>query len=594
MSPLSLGTIPALFLEAVTNYDKPDAFQQQRNGQYTHISHRDALAAVKTAACGLLALGLSKGDRVALLSENRLEWVIADLAILSAGCITVPIYATLPANQVEYILRDSEARAVFVSVQAQFDKVASIRSRLPGLQHVFSFDPVDGGTTAIRLDDLSKKGAAEDPSTFEKRLSAIGANDWASIIYTSGTTGDPKGAILTHGNFTSNVVGCTNVLRIGPEDRCLSCLPLSHAFERTAGYYAPLHKGTTIAYPEDNVKIGENLRDVRPTFVVCVPRLFEKLYEAILNAVYTGPAIRKRLLSWAVRTARSFDGQVEAGRPRLTTRLGRSVAEVLVIRKLKAKMGGRLRFFISGGAPLRKDVAEFFAVLGLPILEGYGLTETSPVVSVNTLDHAKRGTVGKPIPDVQVRIAHDGEILVKGPNVMQGYFKQPALTSEVLREGWFSTGDIGILDDEGYLVVTDRKKDLIVTAGGKNVAPQPIEGLLRSSEYVSEALVVGNNRRFISAIIVPNFDLLAAFAEDAGIRFGNHKDLLEDPEVVAKMREEIERVSESLAPFERVKKFILSERDFSTERNELTATLKLRRRVIEEEFRTEIDALYEE
>ncbi len=587
-------TIPALFLDAVETYDKPDAFRQQRRGAYTSISHRDALAAVKRAACGLLALGLSKGDRVALLSENRLEWVIADLAILSAGCVTVPIYATLPPNQVEFILRDAEVRAAFVSDRTQFDKIGPSRSRLPGLQHVFSFEAVGGDAAVMTLDELMQKGAAAPEPLFEERLSAIGAKDWASIIYTSGTTGDPKGAILTHENFVSNVIACTRVFTIGPRDRCLSCLPLSHAFERTAGYYAALHRGATIVYPENVAAVAENLRRVRPTFIVCVPRLFEKLHDAIESAASAGPAVKKKALLWALRAAGDYDEQSRAGGPRPAARLRRSLAEALVFGRIKARMGGRMRFFVSGGAPLRRDIAEFFHLAGLPILEGYGLTEASPVVSVNTFDHFKIGTVGRPIPGVEVRIAGDGEILVRGPNVMQGYFKQPAHTDDVLRDGWLHTGDIGTLDDEGYLSITDRKKDIIVTAGGKNVAPQMIEGLLQSSEFISQVVIVGNERKFISAVIVPDFERLAAFARSAGIQFANAADLLKHPGVVDKIRDEIDRASAPLAGFERIKKFVLAERKFSIERDEMTPTLKLKRRVIERKFRTDIDALYGE
>ncbi len=591
---MPIDTIPALFLDAVKTHDKPDAFRQQRRGEYTNTSHRDLLSTVKNAANGLVALGLTKGDRIAVLSENRLEWVIADLAILCAGCVNVPIHATLPPNQVEYILRDSEVRAAFVSVRSQFDKIASARTRLPGLQHVFSFERIEDRTGVIDLGDLLQKGSGENPRMFDQRIATIAGSDWACIIYTSGTTGDPKGAILTHGNFVSDVLGCTQVLRIGPQDRCLSCLPLSHALERTAGYYAPLHSGATIVYPENPARVAENLREARPTFVVCVPRLFEKLYDGILKIASTGPTVKKTLFSWAVHVGKTYNEQSETGRPSPMARFERSLAEALVFRKLKAQLGGRLGFVVSGAAPLRRDIAEFFHALGIPILEGYGLTETSPVVSVNTFDHFKLGTVGRPIPGVEVRIAHDGEILVRGPIVMQGYFKQPERTRESLSEGWFYTGDIGLLDQDGFLRITDRKKDLIVTAGGKNIAPQMIEGLLKSSEYISQVLVVGNDRKFVSAIIVPNFDALTVFARNAGIPISNDADLLKQPVIVAKIRDEIERTSGPLAGFERVKKFILVDREFSVEQNELTPTLKLKRRVIEQKFQRAIDALYGE
>jgi long-chain acyl-CoA synthetase len=591
---MPFDTIPALFLNAVTTYDKHDAFRQEQDGVFVDVSHRSLLNSVKNAACGLLTLGLAKGDRIGLLSENRIEWVIADLAILCAGCVAVPVYATLPPNQVEFILRDAEVRAVFASGRPQLDKIASVRPLVPSLQHVFSFEPVEPEGAAVALADLLEKGAGVEERVFHERIATIGAGDWSSIIYTSGTTGDPKGAILTHGNIVANVVACTAIFPIGPEDRCLSCLPLSHAFERTAGLYALLHAGVTIVYQRDLADTTANLSKVRPTFLMSVPRLFEKIYGGVLKTASTGSPVRKRLFFWARAAAASRVNEPDRGRPSLKTRIELSIADALVFGKLRRRMGGRIRFFVSGAASLRKDIAEFFIAAGLPILEGYGLTETSPVVAANTFGRLKLGTVGKPVPGVEVRIAEDGEILVRGPNVMQGYFKHPDRTREALREGWFRTGDIGHLDDEGFLVITDRKKDIIVTAGGKNVALQPIEDLLRTSEYISQALLVGDGRRFISAIIVPDFDRLSRFARDLEIPFSDPSDLIAHAAVTAKIREEIDQRSESLAGFQRVKKFVLVDHEFSIERSEVTPTFKLRRGVIEQEFQDEIDALYEE
>jgi long-chain acyl-CoA synthetase len=588
-------TIPSLFLDAARTFDKRDAFLRRIGGRYRDVSHREMLAFVRNVACGLLDLGLVKGDRVALLSENRLEWVISDLAILSAGCVNVPIFSTLPSNQIEYIFTDSEVRAAFVSDATQFEKIRPLLGRLRHVQHVFSFDAVPGADEVATLDELMKRGeAAGNPSAFDDRVSAIGRNDCASVIYTSGTTGDPKGAVLTHGNFVSNVKSCTETFYIDSGDRCLSLCPLSHALERTAGYYAPLHRGATIAYAENFNTVAENAREVRPTFIVVVPRFLEKVHAGIAEKVAKGSAFERGLFSWAVRVGGRYVEQKAVRRVSSITRIERGVARVIVFNKMMRRLGGRLRFCISGGAPLSREISEFFFAIGLPVLEGYGTTEASPVLSVNTLGAFKIGTVGKPLKGVEIRIADDGEILARGPNIMQGYLKKPELTDEVLREGWYHTGDVGHIDPHGFVVITDRKKDLIVTSGGKKVAPQPIEQALRTSAYVSEALIVGDQRRFVSAIIVPNFDRLRAFADAAGISYSSDADLVREPRVIKKMSEEISSKTGHLAGFERIRKFILREKSFSLEDGELTPTLKVKRRVIERKLQREIDSLYTE
>ena len=588
-------TIPALFLNAAATYDKPDAFRRKSGGVYADVSHREVLERVKNISCGLLSLGLVKGDRVGLLSENRLEWAVADLAILSAGCVNVPIYPTLPPHQVEYIIRDSEVRAAFVSGRAQLEKIDAVRGRLPHLQHVFSFERVEGQTGVLTLDELMQRGAAMgDPSLFEKRIATIGANDWASVIYTSGTTGDPKGVVLTHSNFVSNVMSCTEAFHVDASDTCLSFLPLSHALERTGGYYVPLHRGVTIAYAESFNTVLQNLREVHPTFLVSVPRFFEKVHSRIIKAATRSPTAKKRLFFWAVGVGKTRLGSAGEKPPRSARALKHWLADMLVFRRLRAETGGRLRFCISGGAPLPREIAEFFFAIGLPILEGYGTTEASPVLAVNTLRNCKIGAVGKPLPGVDITIADDGEILARGPNIMSGYFNKPALTSDVLRDGWYHTGDIGHIDADGFLVITDRKKELIVTSGGKKVAPQPIEWLLKTSDYIAEAILVGDTRRFVSAIIVPNFENLRAFAQTAGISCASDAELVRHPAVIKKIGDEITSKSEHLAGYERVRKFILREKDFSLEDNELTPTFKVRRRVVEKKYENEIDALYRE
>jgi len=590
---MSVDTIPALFHHAVTSYDKSDAFRHKRNGKYSNISHKQTLDLVDSASQGLLALGLAKGDRVALLSENRYEWVLADLAILSAGQINVPIYATLPAKQIEYMLKDSEARAVFVSTPEQLAKIESIRQGLPNLSHIIVFETDAANDSNITLEQLAQRGA-DSPQTepYKERIATIGKYDWASIIYTSGTTGDPKGVILNHWNFVSNVLGALDLFELGPNDRCLSFLPLSHVLERTGGYYAMMYAGATIAFAENVDTVPQNLLEVAPTVMVSVPRLYEKMYARILDTVTAGSSIKKGLFFWAIGVGKRYVNEMLEKRLKGSTKFQYHIASRLVFAKLKARTGGKLRFFISGGAPLAREIAEFFYAAGLPVMEGYGLTETAPVLTLNSFENFRFGTVGKAVQGVTIRIAEDGEILAKGPNIMLGYYKKPDLTNEVLDGEWFHTGDIGHIDNDGFLTITDRKKDLIVTAGGKNIAPQPIENLLKTNKYIAEAVVIGNKRKFIAAIIVPNMDNVRTFATAAGLSDQSDAELVKDPKVVQKFNSEIDQLSEHLASFERIKKFVLLQKDFTIEGNELTPTLKVKRAIIEAKMKDEIDALY--
>ena len=600
MGPMSTAprpeTLPTLFLEAVKKYDKPDAFQYKKDGKYTNVSHREMLAAVKEGALGLLSLNLVSGDRVALLSENRIEWPMADLSMLCAGCINVPAYATLPAGHIEYILRDCEARAVFVSTPEQLAKIDAIRGNLPSLQHIISFEPttMDGVMT---LADLREHGRQyPNPDEFDKRVAGISATDWATIIYTSGTTGDPKGTILTHKNIMSNVDVLSEIFKddITVADTGLSLLPLSHVFERTGGYYTIIALGATIAFAESIDTVPQNLNEVRPTFMLSVPRLYEKMHGRIMEAVSAGSGLKQGLFNWALGVGKQYVKEKLGNRLSGGTKFKYGLADKLVFKKLRGRTGGRLKFFISGGAPLSRDLAEFFYAAGLPILEGYGLTETSPVIGVNSFAALKFGTVGKPVANIEVKIADDGEIVVKGPGIMLGYYKKPEQTAEVLQDGWFHTGDIGHVDDEGFLHITDRKKDIIVTAGGKNVAPQPIENLFKTSKYIAEAVCIGNRRKYISALIVPDFDALAPFVAAAGIATTDPAALVLDEKVRKKIEDEIDRVSEHLAGYERIKRFGLLANPFTIEANELTPTMKVKRRVIEEKYKEQIDAMYAE
>lgn len=586
-------TVPHQFLHSVQTYDKKNAFRHKEGGRYVDVSHRELLDRVHHAALGLRALGLAKQDRVALLSENRLEWAVADLATLSAGCIVVPIYFTLPTNQVEFILEDSEARAVVVSTPQQLQKVQACRSRLPKLQHVVSLDPNCDESGVITLEALVARGTlVPDKPGYRELIASIGKYDWASIIYTSGTTGDPKGTILTHDNFMSNARACLKVLDLGPDDACLSFLPLSHAFERTAGYYVMLTAGTTIAYAESFATAMDDMGQVAPTVVCGVPRFYEKVYAGVHEKIESSSKIKQNIFHWAVRTGRHYVGEKQSGRVKFSTRRRYGLANMLVFNKLRAKTGGRVVFFISGGAPLSSEINLFFHSAGMPVLEGYGLTETSPVIAVNTFKDFKFGTVGKPLPGVEVKIADDGEILTRGECVMLGYYKRPAETSAAIVDGWFHTGDIGHVDGDGFLVITDRKKDILVTAGGKKVTPQPIENRLKASKFIAEAALVGDGRKFISALILPDFPRLEAFARSAGVSFGGRTDLLAAPRVLQLYTEEIDKACSPLASFEKVKKFGLIDKDFTVEGGQLTPSLKIKRRVVEKEYEHLIDSLY--
>ena len=592
-------TLNELFYDAIDRYaDRPVAMRAKHGDAWVDISYRDVLDRVEAASMGLLELGLATGDRVALLSENRPEWAVMDYACLTARCADVPVYPTLPAAQIAYILNDSGAAAICVSSQEQLDKILEIRDQLPGLRHVIAFDADASGPGVMSFADLLAKGRAARDSYADHRAEAlrVGPDDLATLIYTSGTTGNPKGVMLTHGNLASNVAAGLQVLTLSDADQCLSFLPLSHIFERMAGHYVMMQAGVIINYAESIEQVSANMIELSPTVVLSVPRLYEKIYARVLENALSGSKLKQKIFFWAKATADRWADYVLAGEP-VPTVLGlkKAVADKLVFSKLRARTGGKLRFFASGGAPLSPEIAKFFYAAGLTILEGYGLTETSPIISVNTFDHLRIGTVGRPLPGVEVTIADDGEILCRGPNVMKGYYHLPEATAEALeKDGWFHTGDIGLLDEDGYLKITDRKKDIIVTAGGKNIAPQPIEGLIKTNRYVLNTVMLGDKRKFPILLVVPDFDVLGAWAKDAGISFSDDAGLVANREAAAKVEGEIKKSLRGLAQFEVPKKMLLVDADFTIESGELTPTLKVKRRVIEERYRDRIDALYAE
>jgi long-chain acyl-CoA synthetase len=594
------GTLNQLFFEACDRYDKPNALQVKIDGAYRPISHRTLLERVRRAALGLQEIGVRTGDRIGLLSENRPEWAIADYACLTASVADVPIYPNSTPEQAAYILRDSGAVAVFVSTADQAAKIAQIRRQVPTLRHVIGFDVQKSPGVDLTLAELEARGGAVDTpervAAYRKAAEAVRPGDVATIIYTSGTTGDPKGVMLTHDNIFSNVRAARAVVPFAGEDTCLSFLPLSHIFERMAGHYLMLDTGTSIAYAESMEKVRDNLPEVRPTLVLSVPRLYEKMYAAVLEKALSGSFVKKQIFFWARRVAdRWADVKLSGVNPTGLIAVQYAIAQRLVFSKLKARTGGRLRYFVSGGAPLAPEINKFFYAAGLVILEGYGLTETSPVITVNSPDHFKIGTVGKPVAGVEVTIAADGEILTRGPHVMKGYYNKPEATAEVIdREGWFHTGDIGEVDAGGFVRITDRKKDIIVTAAGKNIAPQPIEGMVKQNKFVTEAVMIGDRRRYPVVLVVPNWDNLEKWARSKNLTWTSRAELLQNAAVKEKMEREVLGELHNLARFEMPKRVGLLEHEFSVERGELTPTLKVKRRVVDKAYKALIDTLYEE
>ncbi len=606
-------TLVDLYRTAFAHHPRPDAFRTKRDGVWHDVSSAEAQAQIEQAAAALSTLGVVRGDRVAILSETRPEWALADFAILTLGAAVVPVYPTLTPDNSRYILADSAARVVFVSTAAQLEKVKALAPDLPALTAIIVFDPpallsptahVAGG--AQGRDDIPVRPWAElldagaailttAPDTARRAGDAVQAEDLATLIYTSGTTGIPKGVELTHANLCSNVHDALLDFAIGDTDSCLAVLPLSHIFERMAGHFTMVSRGVSIAYAESIDAVSANLGEVQPTILFAVPRLFEKIYGRVLDTASAAPSLRRAIFFRARDVAwRWARHQAVGAKPAgALLNLQHKIYDALVYKKLRVRVGGRIRFFVSGGAPLAREVAEFFIGCGLPVLEGYGLTETSPVIAVNRPDANKPGTVGRPIANVTVRIAADGEIEVQSPGVMRGYHHLPEETAKAIVDGWFRTGDIGHLDGDGHLVITDRKKDLLVTAGGKNIAPQPIENAIKADKYVTEAVLIGDRMPYCTALIVPHFEQLEAWAKFKGIAFANRAELLARPEVCDLYERRIEEATKGFARYEQVKKFALLENEFTVDGGELTPTLKVRRKIVNEHYAAQIAALYE-
>ena len=605
MATAEIRTLADLPFHVAGRYAKPALVGRCTPDGIDASSSREFFEQIRDFSLGLKGIGVGSGDRVALICETRPEWMVADLGVLTAGAVTVPIYPTLPADRIRYILGDAGVSTVVASDAEQAAKVRSIRSQLAGLDRVVVIDAESSGAEIDRASagevsfgDVERQGhrrlMQEDglAREFKEAATTIAEDHLATIIYTSGTTGDPKGVMLTHGAIVANVVDVDTMITVSDADQALSFLPLCHALERQV-VYLYFYKGVTVTFAESLDTVARDMIRVAPTVMTGVPRVFEKLHARILDAVSQAPPLRQRLFRWALRVGlRRARAGLEGREPTLATRLQHGLADRLVLSKIRERTGGRLRFVVSGGAPLSVTVGEFLFAVGIPALEGYGLTETAPVLTVNPESRPRLGTVGKALPRVELRIADDGEILTRGPNLMLGYYQSPEATAEAIQDGWFHTGDIGHLDDEGYLRITDRKKELLVTAGGKNIAPQPIEQRLKQDPLVGEAVLIGDRRRFVSALLVPDFSEAAARVSVAADT--DPATLVERPDVRTLFETVVERVNAELPRYERIRKFALLPTEFSVASGELTPTLKVRRRVVAEKCREVIDSLYGE
>ena len=599
-------TLNELFLKAIEKYNKPDCLLYKSDGQYRGISSREALRKAAALASALERLGARPGERIALLSENRPEWTLTDYAILGMRAITVPLYPTLLEPDLEYILRDSEAKGIVLATDVQLRKVLNIWGRLPALKFVLAMDCSNVAGTGANCwegsieSELGWSGPTLVEAFKAKALAARPGNT-ASLLYTSGTMGQPQGVILTHANLVSNIRSTAEVFPLSQSDVLISFLPLSHVFERMVEFFC-FWKGVSIAYVESLDALPQNLLEVRPTVMAVVPRLLEKIQGRVMDAVRQAPASKRRLFHWAVKVGKQYAPFLLEGRTQpLGLRLKHALADRLICSRVREQLGGRVYILISGAAPLSKDLGEFFFALGLPVYEGYGLTETSPVISVNCPGRTKLGTVGPVIPRVEVKLSEEEvdpegavgrEILVRGPSVTASYYHLDEVNRAAFVDGWLRTGDLGAFDSDGYLKITGRKKNLFKTTGGKYVAPEKLENLFQGHPYIYQIAVLGDGRKFVGALIVPEFTRLMAYARSQGISFQNRQELVANPDIQALIRQQVDEATCWLPRHEKIRRFILLPQEFSIASGELSLTLKVKRRVVEEKYRAQIEEMF--
>ncbi len=573
------------------------AYSEKKNGQWVSLTYGEVGKLVETLAAGLHGLGVRRGDKIAILSANNPRWGISDYAITGMGCATVTVYPTLIPSQIQFILEDSDTKMIIAQDQVQTDKVLSFFDSSPKLEKIICMDDTVAATeNVMRFQDVLELGIKSQGEGFSlaEESKQCKPDDLLTLIYTSGTTGNPKGVMLTHSNLVSNVQATNKALAIDHNDSFLSFLPLSHSFERMAGHFFAFSANTSVYFAESMDTIAENMGEVKPTLMTSVPRLYEKMYTKVLDKVAGDPALRQKIFWWAIGVGKEAAKLLQRNQqPTGFLAFKYGVASKLVFSKIKERVGGKLRFFVSGGAPLSKEIGEFFAAANIAILEGYGLTETSPVITVNRAELYKFGTVGKVIDGVEVKIAEDGEILCKGPNVMKGYYNNPEDTAEAIdKDGWFHTGDIGEFDEDNYLRITDRKKNLLVTSGGKNIAPAPMEIALGSEKFIDNILVVGDNRKFISALVVPSFEALEEWATMNSVEYSDRSGLIENPRVKQLFEDIVTSVMTKFARYEQVKKIELLPDVWSIESGELTPKLSVKRKVVEKKYADVIEKMY--
>ncbi|MGA8875950.1 MAG: long-chain fatty acid--CoA ligase [Candidatus Korobacteraceae bacterium] len=583
---MNLRTLNDVFFTLVKR--NSDRLMLTREGEtWKTISAHQLRSWVYATARQLQSWGVKKGDRVILLSENRPEWAIADFACLLLGVVDVPIYATQTSEQCLFVLQNSEARIAFVSTRKQYEKLAAMRDQT-SLEYIVIMDDAPELTDAIPMQSFLRDAPQDDDPALNAIGERIDPDDLATLIYTSGTTGTPKGVMLTHGNIASNLNVSLNMYEFDKDDLCISFLPLSHVTARHLDY-ALFYAGVPLAYCPVIDDLPRTMREVHPTLIVAVPRVYEKVYNQVQNKAH---GVKRVLIQWALRVGATNRQTILRGET--PTSLSWKVADAVVFSKIREGLGGRARVFVSGGAPLGKEIATWYADVGIRIHEGYGLTETSPVIALNNPINHRLGTVGKPMPNVEVRIADDGEVLVRGPSIFKGYWKMPEETAAVFEDAWFKTGDIGGIDEDGYLSITDRKKDLIKTSGGKFIAPQPIENSLKVNQYISEAALLGDKRRFPAVLIIPSFEDLEQWAQHHGVKFSSRRELVRSHQVQSLYQGIVEELNNNLAQFEKLKKVFVVPEEPSIADGTLTPSMKLRRRHLTDRYKKEIDALYAE
>ncbi len=594
-----METLPELFSDSVNKNGDRDLFFEKKGDNWESISYRQGRDIVELVAMGLRSLGYAKGDRIAIQSENRSEWTLTDYACAHFGFVTVAVYPTLIPEQIEFILNDSGSALVFASSREQAEKILQIKNKILTLKHMVVFDDEKFDEDWIlTFADLKEKGKAFLETagyTLEDEGKKISPEDLWTLIYTSGTTGNPKGVMLTQFNIASNVQATQDAVHFLENKRFLSFLPLSHSLERM-GSHATFWIGATTYFAESVPQVPENLRVAKPHYLISVPRLYEKIYAKVNETIAVSSPVKQKIFNWATSVGSEVSKKYlqKAKKPTGLLGLKFALAQKLVFHKISDAFGGNFIFGISGGAPLPKTIGEFFASAGILILEGFGLTETTPVTNVNPIDNIKFGFVGKNIADVETRIADDGEIWFRGPNIMKGYYNNPEATKEAIdSDGWFATGDIGEIDEEGFLKITDRKKNLIVTSGGKNIAPANIENKLISSRWIDQIVVIGDRRNFLTAAIVPSTEALENWARENGVSYDSFAELVKKPEVYELIDKDLAPKQEELARFEQVKKFLILADPFTISDGTLTPSLKIKRKVVEDKYRAEFDALYQ-